>query len=79
MAKNNPEHQAFVTFKVNKNKDIAFQIDTGATCNVMPLKVYEQITGDYKGQQLNAMKSVLVMHNKARVFQHIVNAAGSWW
>jgi hypothetical protein len=66
--KNSPKHQAFVTFKVNQNKDVAFQIDTGATCNVMPLKVYEEITRDNEGRKLQATKSVLVMHNKSRVF-----------
>jgi hypothetical protein len=66
--KNSPKHQAFVTFKVNQNKDVAFQIDTGATCNVMPLKVYEEITRDNEGRKLQATKSVLVMHNKSRIF-----------
>ena len=66
--KNSPKHQAFVTFKVNQNKDVAFQIDTGATCNVMPSKVYEEITRDNEGRNLQATNSFLAMHNNSRVF-----------
>ena len=56
--KNSPKRQAFVTFKVNQTKDVSFQIDTGATCNVMPFSVYKQITRDFEGRQLKSTKSV---------------------
>ena len=68
LTKNSPKHQAFVTFKVNQTKDVSFQIDTGATCNVMPFGVYKHITKDFEGRQLKSTKSVLMMHNKSRVF-----------
>ena len=54
--------------KVNQTKDVSFQIDTGATCNVMPFSVYKHVTRDSEGRQLKSTKSVLMMHNKARVF-----------
>ena len=66
LTKNSPKHQAFVTFKVNQTQDVSFQIDTGATCNVMPFGVYKNITRDFEGRQLNSTKSVLMMHNKSR-------------
>ena len=52
---------------MNQTKVIAFQIDTGATCNVLPFKEYQHVTGDFRGQNLQTTKNVLVMHNKPRV------------
>ena len=42
--------------------------DTRVTCNVMPFSVYKDITRDFEGRQLTSTKSVLMMHNKSRVF-----------
>ena len=68
LTKNSPKHQAFVTFKLNQTQDVSFQIDTGATCNVMPFSVYKHIMRDFEGRHINSTKSVLMMHNKSRVF-----------
>ena len=68
LAKSKPQQQAFVTFRVNKKKYIAFQIDTGATCNVLPYDEYQQVTKDFGGQNLQTTNNVLIMHNKSRVF-----------
>ena len=57
-----------MTVKVNQTKDVSFQIDTGATCNVMPFSMYKHVTRDFEGRQLESTKSVLMMHNKSRVF-----------
>ena len=68
LVKSKPQQQAFVTFKVNKKKDIAFQIDTGSTCNVLPYDEYQQVTKDFDRQNLQTTNNVLIMHNKSRVF-----------
>ena len=68
LAKSKPEQQALVTFKANQEKDVAFQIDTGATCNVLPFDEYQHVTGDFDRQNLQATNNVLIMHNKSRVF-----------
>ena len=41
-----------------------FRMDTGAECNVQPLNVYQQVTGDKELKKLNKNKdSVLVLAN----------------
>lgn len=40
LAKSKSDQQAFVTFKANQKKNVAFQIDTGATCNFLPFDKY---------------------------------------
>ena len=64
---NSKTKEAFVTFKVNKKQDIAFQIDTGATCNVLLFEEYKRATGDLEGRSLCNTNAVLIMHNKSKV------------
>ena len=32
------QRQVFSTFKVNKNVEVPFQLDTGSTVNILPMK-----------------------------------------
>ena len=41
--------QAIATFRVNNQHDVAFEIDTGASCNILPLSEYVKATGDKNG------------------------------
>lgn len=60
--------KAFATFKVlEKPVDIQFQIDTGASCNVIPFTDYIRATGDKSGQKLSRTNTILVMHNSTQV------------
>ena len=60
--------KAFATFRaISTNEDIKFQIDTGASCNVLSFKDYARTTGDRKGQELLKTNTILVMHNNAHV------------
>ena len=34
-------------------KTVAWQVDTGATCNVLPFKEYVRVTGDQNGEHLD--------------------------
>ena len=68
LAKSKSDQQAFVTFKINQKKDIALQIDTGATCNALPFNEYQGITRDFDGQNLQTTNNVLIMDNKSRLF-----------
>lgn len=59
--------RALATFCVNRQEDISFQIDTGASCNILPFNDYTRVTGDQDGRKLESTRVVLVMHNKAQV------------
>ena len=41
--------QALVTFQVNHQHDVTFEIDTGACCNILPFTEYVKATGDKNG------------------------------
>ena len=38
--------QLFTTMRVNNSKDVTFQLDCGATCNLLPLKELSSILED---------------------------------
>ena len=43
--------KAFATFRaIGANEDVKFQIDTGASCNVLSFKDYARTTGDRKAK-----------------------------
>lgn len=44
---------------------VRFQLDCGATVNVLPQKIYERVTRDYKLKRLQATNTQLVMYNKS--------------
>ena len=62
-----PIDRAMATLTVNGRHDIAFQIDTGAACNILPFRDYVQVTGDKEERRLRRTNVVLVMHNRAHV------------
>ena len=48
------QNKAFTTFKVLHTKEeIQFQIDTGASCNVLSFQDYVRATGDLHGEELS--------------------------
>ena len=62
------QNKAFATFKVLDTKEeIQFQLDTGASCNVLSFQDYVRATGDLHEEELSETRTVLVMHNKIRV------------
>ena len=64
------EGREVVTLKVSKDADgmtgheVAFLMDTGAECNLLPLDVYKGVTGDLDLNSLDTrVKSVLILAN----------------
>ena len=51
-AKQSNEDQVLVTCTVNKQHQVTFKVDTGASCNVLLLHDYVRSTGDKKGLRL---------------------------
>ena len=47
--------QVFVTCTVNRQHQVTFEIDTGASCNVLPFCEYVKATGDKDGHKLKKM------------------------
>ena len=59
------QRQVFATFKVNKNVEVPFQLDTGSTVNILPMKEYIGATADKNFDKLIHTNVVLRMHNGA--------------
>ena len=57
--------QVLVTCTVNKQHQVTFKIDTGASCNVLPLHDYVGFTGYKKGLRLKKTTTRLTMHNNS--------------
>ena len=55
--------QALVTFRVNNQHNVTFEIDAGASCNILPLSEYVKATGDQKDSDIKQVKTCLTMHN----------------
>ena len=55
----------FATFKVNKNVEVPFQLDTGSTVNILPSKEYIRATADKNFDKLTYTNVMLSMHNGA--------------
>ena len=60
--------QLFVTMMVNDNANIKFQLDCGATCNLLPLKDYARVMGDTDGLYIEKSKAKLAMYNGAVMY-----------
>lgn len=60
--KNCPK-QLFATMKVNNLKDVRFQLDCGATCNLLSCKEYSSIMGNPKDLYLKKTSATLKMYN----------------
>ena len=48
---------------------MVFEIDTGASCNILPLADYIKATGDKHGMHINPTKTHLTMHNNTSAVQ----------
>ena len=46
-----------VTLRLQSGSYVRFQVDTGAQCNVMPLKTYQEATGDVDLSKVSAIQT----------------------
>ena len=60
--------QLFVTMMVNDNAYVKFQLDCGATCNLLPLKDYTRVMGDPDDLYIEKSKAKLTMYNGAVMY-----------
>ena len=60
--------QLFVTMMVNNNANVKFQLDCGATCNLLPLKDYARVMGDPDDLYIEKSKAKLTMYNGAVMY-----------
>ena len=62
-----PSNQlALVTCIVNERHKVVFEIDTGASCNILPFSDYIRATGDRQGIHISSTKATLTMHNNSK-------------
>ena len=64
-AKQSNGDQVLVTCTVNKQHQVTFKIDTGASCNVLLLNDYVRSTEDKKGLRLKKTTTHLTMYNNS--------------
>ena len=57
-----------MTVLMNNKAEVQLQIDTGASCNVLPKRDYIRVTGDNQCTNLEKSYSRLVMDNKSVVW-----------
>ena len=55
--------QLFTTVRVNNSKDVTFQLDCGATCNLLPLKELSSILEDLTDLYLKKTSATLNTHS----------------
>ena len=60
--------QLFVTMMVNDIANVKFQLDCGATCNLLPLKDYARVMGDPNDLYIQKSKAKLTMYNGAVMY-----------
>ena len=56
-------HSVVATCIVNQKHNVVFELDTGASCNILPLANYVKATDDEPGQYIQKTKTRLTMHN----------------
>ena len=56
-------HPVLATCTVNQKHQVAFELDTGASCNMLPYEDYVKATGDKLGHSIRKTKTHLTMHN----------------
>ena len=61
--KTSASQPALVTCTVNNSHKVVFEIDTGASCNILPFVDYIKATGDKQGTHINPTRTHLTMHN----------------
>ena len=62
---------ALVTCTVNDSHKVTFKINTGASCNVLPLSDYIKATGDTKGTLIAQPKLALLCTTTPRQHQSV--------
>ena len=55
--------QVLVTLRINNQHNVMFEIDTGASCNILPFSEYVKATGDKDGVDIKQVKTWLTMDN----------------
>lgn len=60
--------QLFVTMMVNDNANVKFQLDCGATRNLLPLKDYARVMGDPDDLYIEKSKAKFTMYNGAVMY-----------
>ena len=60
--------QLFVTMMVNDIANVKFQLDCGSTCNLLPLKDYARVMGDFDDLYIQKSKAKLTMYNGAVMY-----------
>ena len=51
---------------MNERHKVTFEIDTEASCNILPLTDYIKATGDRQGTFISSTQAQLIMHNNTR-------------
>ena len=60
--------QLFTTVRVNNSKDVTFQLDCDATCNLLPLKELSSILEDLTDLYLKKTSATLKMYNGSTMY-----------
>ena len=55
--------QLFTSVTINDSKDVTFQLDCGATCNLQPLKIFSSIMGNPQDLYFKRRSATLKMYN----------------
>ena len=61
--KTSASQPALVTCTVNEQHKVVFEIDTGASCNILPFADYVKATGDKHGTHIKPTRTHLKMHD----------------
>ena len=71
-------HPVVTTCTLNQKHKVVFELDTEASCNILPLAEYVKATVDTSGQHIQETRTYLTMHNrKANQKGHVV--CGMQW
>ena len=66
VAANQSPDSSLVTLKVLSGNFIAFEVDTGARCNVLPIHIYKKATGDFDLEHVTPSKSSIVVLSRRK-------------
>ena len=55
--------QLFTSVTINDSKDVTFQLDCGATCNLLPPKIFSSIMGNPQDLYFKRRSATLKMYN----------------
>lgn len=83
--KSSANQPALVTCTVNDCHKVTFEIDTGASCNILPFTDYIKATGDKQGAQIIPSKTRLTMHNNTsaiplgKAMLHVERGGNTHW